>query len=448
MITPPILPARSVSVGLVLALVLGAITVARAQRGRGNTLGDGPWTYRTADAEFRVTVVAKGLSHPWSIAFLPDGDMLVTEREGRLRLIHNGLLDPAPVAGAPQVYANRLDGLLDIALHPKFADNKLVYLSYSKPGPDLRKGAEPLSARLPANLAQKNATGKTKTDAIARGRWDGHALVDVTDIFVADNWVDDSIATSSAVRIVFDRDGKLYMGLGAPNAPAARGKYAHSRGGRAQDPSSHGGKFLRLNDDGTVPKDNPFVGKAGYRPEIFTMGNRNAIGLTVHPVTGAIWETENGPADDDEVNILKAGANYGWPLVGYGRDYSGDFIGGVGAIGEEAGRPDAYKMYLEGMEPPLLFWAPTVAPGGMTFYSGDRFPKWKGSLFIALLKGQRLERVSFKEHGWVSRREALLGDLQQRIRDVRQGPDGFLYALTDEDAGAVLRIEPLPGASR
>ena len=431
--------AWSAAVAATLALT---VATGRAQRGRTAPLGDGPWTFKTPDAPFRVTVVTKGLSFPWGMAFLPDGNILVTERPGRLRIIRHGVLEATPVAGVPQVYAVYLDGLLDIALHPKFAENQLVYLSYSKPMPNLAPGAEPLAARLPANSAQKGAVGKMKTDAIARGRWDGRALVDVKDIFVADNYNDDSIRQPSAVRIVFGQDGKLYMGLGAPNAPASIGKFAHSRGGRAQDPGSHGGKFLRLNDDGTVPKDNPFVGKPGYKPEIYTMGNRNAIGLTVNPATGAIWETENGPADGDEVNILKAGANYGWPTVGMGRDYSGDFIGGVGAVGKEAGRPDANTMYMAGMEPPVLFWAPTVAPGGMTFYAGDRFPKWKGNLFIAIMKSQRLERVTFDDKGFVGRREWLLDDLKQRFRDVRQGPDGLLYLLTDEEAGAVLRIEP------
>ena len=425
-----------------MSIAICATLVAHAQRGRSTTLTDGPWNYRHADGDFRVTVVAKGLSHPWSIAFLRGGDMLVTERAGRLRLIHDGVLHPTPVAGLPPIYANRLDGLMDLALHPNFAENKLLYFSYSKPGPNLASGAAPLASLLPANLAQRGAAGKTKTDAVARGRWDGNALVDVKDVFVSDNWVDDSIATSSAVRIVFGRDGMLYMGLGAPNAPSASGKYTHSRGGRAQDPGNDGGKFLRLRDDGSIPKDNPFAGKPGYKPEIYTLGHRNAIGLTVHPTTGAIWETENGPADDDEINILEPGKNYGWPLVGFGRDYSGDFIGGAGAIGETAGRPDASLMYMPGMEPPVLFWSPTVAPGGMTFYSGDRFPKWKGNLFVAVMKGQRIERIVFNDKGWVTRREWLLDDLKQRFRDVRQGPDGFLYILTDEDAGAVLRLEP------
>jgi aldose sugar dehydrogenase len=194
-----------------------------------------------------------------------------------------------------------------------------------------------------------------------------------------------------------------------------------------------------------VPKDNPFVGKAGYKPEIFTMGHRNALGLAVNSGTGEIWENENGPADGDEINILRAGANYGWPVVGMGRDYSGDCIGGRAAIGDVAGRPDACRTTnLSGMEPPLSFWAPAVAPSGMAFYTGDKLPRFKGSLFVGVLKNQRLERFSFNEKGFISRPEWMLDDLKQRIRDVRQGPDGLLYVLTDEDAGALIRIEPVP----
>jgi glucose/arabinose dehydrogenase len=423
-------------------LVIGT-ALAHAQRGRSQTIADGPWTYRTADAQFRVTVVTKGLVKPWSMAFLPDGTVLVTELGGRLRVLRSGVLDPTPVAGVPVVHANRLTGLMDIALHPQFAQNGLVYMSYTKPGPSVAPGT-PLLASLVKEIAQAGGTGKTATTAVWRARWDGKALVDGKDIFVFDNWIDDSASQTEASRMVFGRDGMLYVGSGSPNAPAASGKLARSRGGRAQDPGSHGGKFLRLKDDGTAPPDNPFVKRAGYRPEIFTMGHRNMIGLTVHPTTGAIWETENGPADGDEVNVLKAGANYGWPLVGMGRDYSGDFIGGVGAIGPEAGRADAPTMYMAGMEQPLLFWAPAVAPGGMTFYSGDRFPRWKGNLFVAVMKNQRLERIAINENGTVGRREWLVDDLNQRFRDVRQGPDGLLYLLTDETAGALLRIEPLP----
>ena len=204
---------------------------------------------------------------------------------------------------------------------------------------------------------------------------------------------------------------------------------------------------MRLNDDGTVPKDNPFVGMVGHKPEIFTLGHRNALGLTVHPVTGEIWENENGPADGDEINILKRGLNYGWPLVGYGRDYSGDCIGGVGAIGE-VGRPDACRvMTLPGMEPPVRFWVPAVAPSGMTFYTGDKFPAWQGNLFVGVLKYQRLEKYNFDEKGQISRPQWMLDDLKQRIRDVRQASDGLLYVLTDESAGVLIRLEPAPEAA-
>lgn len=233
------------------------------------------------------------------------------------------------------------------------------------------------------------------------------------------------------------------MSTGAPNAPAISGKYAKSRGGRAQDPMSDGGKVLRLNDDGTVPQDNPFVSRSDYLPEIYTLGHRNILGMALRPTTGEIWTNENGPQDGDEINILKAGANYGWPVVGEGHDYSGDFIGGPLALGDPAAsNPDARHGFLPAMERPVIYWVPAVAPSGMTFYSADRFPKWKGSLFIGIMKYPRLERHVFNDKGLPVRREYLLDDLKQRIRDVRQGPDGFLYVLTDANPGALLRIEP------
>jgi glucose/arabinose dehydrogenase len=286
------------------------------------------------------------------------------------------------------------------------------------------------------------------TDAVARGVWNGHALTDVHDIFVDDNVQDDSIGPTnmgSDLRIVFGRDGKLYMGTGAANAPANSGKYAHSRGGRAQDPTSDGGKVLRLNDDGTIPQDNPFVGKPGYRPEIYTMGHRNILGMAVDPITGVIWEDENGPQDDDKLVILnKPGANYGWPIVGVGYDYSGDHIGGPIALGDPAAvNPGYLNGYLPGIEQPFLIWVPAVAPSGLAFYTGDQFPKWKGNIFIGSLKYRHLERHVLNDRGGPTRREYLLEDLKQRIRDVRQGPDGDLYVLTDEDQGALLRIEPV-----
>jgi glucose/arabinose dehydrogenase len=397
---------------------------------------------------FAVRTIADGLESPWSLAFLPDGSMFVTERAGRLRIIRNGMLDPKPIAGLPDIYVVRITGLMDVAVHPRFAENGFVYLTYTKLGPPLPAGEAPMATRfeLPYSIGGRPlpGTGKTSTVALARGRWNGTSLVDVKDIFVADDYQDDSLTQTSASRIVFGTDGLLYMSIGAPNAPAYSGPYTRIQGGRAQDPTSHGGKIVRLRDDGSVPPDNPYVGKNGYKPEIFTMGHRNSLGLTVHPQTGAIWEHENGPQDGDEVNILKAGANYGWPLVGMGRDYAGDYIGGRGSIGGPTARPDASSMFMAGMEQPFVFWTPAVAPSGMAVYTGDRFPTWKGSLLIGVMKYRRLERHVFNDKGWVVRREYYFEDLKQRIRDVRQGPDGFVYLVTDHSPGAVLRIEPAP----
>ena len=391
-----------------------------------------------------VTTIADGLDHPWCLAFLPGGDMLVTERPGRLRIIRNGVLDPTPIAGLPEVYVVGIGGLMDVALHPRFVDNQLVYLSYNKRGPVLPAGEEPMGWRLliPYQPGGRKPEGNRvqTTAALARGKWDGTKLTDVKEIFVADDWKDPTISPTNAARLAFGPDGMLYMADGAANAPAYKGPYARSQGGRAQDPSSHGGKILRLRDDGGVPPDNPFVGKAGYKPEIFTLGNRNTLGLAVNPQTGAIWEHENGAQDGDELNILKAGANYGWPVTGMGRDYAGDYVGGPESIGASAGRQDASKMYMPGMEQPFLFWTPAVAPSGMAFYTADRFPVWKGSVFIGVLKYRRLERIVLNEKGWPIRREYFLEDMKQRIRDVRQGPDGYLYLLTDESPGAVLRV--------
>ena len=396
------------------------------------------------NAEFRVETVATGLAYPWSVAFLPNGDMLVTERSAaRLRIIQQGVLDPKPLKGLPPIYTGSpLSGLMDIVLHPRFAENGYLYLSYSKPGPDLTPGTPPLSASIPASA--KPGKGKTKTDALLRARWDGKGLTDIREIFVDNNVMDDSISQTSALRLVFGSDGMLYMGTGAPTAPTASGIYSKSKGGRAQDPMSHAGKVLRLRDDGTVPADNPFVGKAGYLPEIYTLGHRNILGLAVHPTTGELWEHENGPQDGDELNILKPGKNYGWPITGMGHDYTGDFIGGPDAIGPEAGRADARNYYLANFEQPFLFWVPAVSPSGMAFYTGNRFPQWTGSLFIGVQKYKRLERHVFNDKGQPIRREYLLEDLKQRIRDVRQGPDGLVYLLTDENPGSLLRLEPNP----
>ena len=357
-----------------------------------------PQTFFSGETPIRVVPVARGLSHPWSLAFLPDGSMLVTEREGRLRIIRNGVLDPAPIAGVPKVFARVLGGLLDVALHPAFAQNRIVYLSYSKAGEN-----------------------NVSTTALARGRLDGAALTDVKDIFVANTWSKSN--TNYGGRIAFDRAGFLYLTLGERQEQQ-----------RAQDTKDHGGKVIRLRDDGSVPPDNPFVGKPGYQPEIYTLGHRSPQGLAMNPATGALWENEHGPLGGDELNILQAGKNYGWPLVTFGTDYDGT------KISDATTRAD--------LESPFLYWVPSIAISGLTFYTGDRFPQWKGNVFVGAMFAGRsrgtghLQRIVINEAGRPINREPLLTELRQRIRDVRQGPDGLLYLLTDEDDGMVLRLEP------
>jgi glucose/arabinose dehydrogenase len=350
-----------------------------------------PVEYATAEGmRIRVSVVTRGISHPWSIAFLPNDVWLVTQTHGGLRVVRNGVLDPEPVAGVPEVKPLRRSGLLEVTLHPKFADNSLVYLTYHKALPD-DEGAL----------------------ALARGRWDGKALQDVRDLFVT---MPDSGTVS---RMIFGPDGKIYMS---------------TAGGDAQDPTTHAGKILRLNEDGTVPSDNPFVGRAGYRPEIYTLGHRTTLGLTVHPTSGQIWQSENGPNGGDEVNVLVPGGNYGWPKVSLGRTYQGPW--------------HAQRFQGEGFIDPVVYWTPSIAVSGIAFYTGDRLAKWKGDLFVGgLRQGEiigtgQIQRVLLNERMEELRREALLTDWRHRMRDVRQGPDGLLYVLVDDDDGAILRIEP------
>jgi glucose/arabinose dehydrogenase len=370
-------------------------------------LADGPIVLDTAiQHQVRLTVI-KGFNQPWSMAFLPTGGILVTERPGRLRIVRDGVLDPNAVAGTPQVQAQGLAGLMDIALHPRFNDNKFVYLTYHKPAG--------------ANAGPGN---NAPVITLARGRWDGNALVDVRDIFSA-------IPNNNASRIVFGRDGMIYMSVGIGDPPAAA---------RAQDPNDLAGKVLRLRDDGTVPPDNPFVGRSGFRPEIYTMGHRNILGMAVQPDTGAIWACEAGPNGGDEINILQPGKNYGWPVVSFGRFYLGPRV--------------TEKPYQDNMEPPVVFWVPAITPSGLTFYTGDKFPAWKNNVFVGgLRQGEvprsgHIDRIDFNEKWEELHRESIFRDLQQRIRDVRQSPDGYLYALTAENAGALIRIEPFAGASR
>jgi len=407
----------SSALALTAFLVLTVFTFGEQDRGLGragrgaapaNVLGDGPWDFDTEQARIRVSVVTKGLDHPWALAFLPGGGMLVTERAGRLRVIRDGVLNPEPIGGLPQIRAVSLGGLLDIALHPRFNENRLIYFAYSKPGVE-----EPARATL----------------AVARARWDGGAtLTDLKDILVADGYHGGRGAPrgccgqgpadgSYGSRLAFDKEGFLYITSGDRNY-----------GEKAQDPSSHIGKILRIRDDGTIPPDNPFAGKEGYKPEIFSLGHRNPLGLSFHPVTGELWSTEFGPRGGDELNRIGAGKNYGWILVTNGNHYNGEPV----ASGANS---------VPGMEDPVLFWAPSINPGNLVFYSDDKFPAWKGNMLMGAMT-RSLLRATFDAQGKPARQEKMLTDLRQRIRDVRVGPDGLIYLLTDETAGAVLKIEP------
>ncbi|MBZ5579818.1 MAG: PQQ-dependent sugar dehydrogenase [Acidobacteriia bacterium] len=349
---------------------------------------------KAAPTQVRTVTLATGLWHPWSLAFLPNGDMLVTERNGKLRFIKDGRLDPEPIAGVPAVHSVRLSGLMEILPHPKFAENHWVYLTYTK-----------------------DVSDKMVATTLARGRLEGHGLVDVKDLLVCDPWAGDG---GSGSRLAWGRDGMLYMTTGASN------------GNAAQEPGSLRGKILRLKDDGTAAPGNPFEGRAGYKAEIYTMGHRNSLGLALNPVTGDLWSNENGPYGGDEINILKPGANYGWPKVSFGREYTGPKIPNFG----------------EGMTGPVVFWAPSIAPSGMAFYTGDRFPGWKNNVLVGAMLGgaaqgyPHLERLTFDQNWDETARQSLLTEMRQRIRDVRQGPDGLVYVLTDEENGALIRLEP------
>jgi glucose/arabinose dehydrogenase len=404
------------------------------------TLGDGPFTTESAlpaHRNLRVVVVAR-LVQPWSIAFLPDGGMLVTERGGNLRLIRKGVLDPNPVKGVPPVRASGLQGLMDVVLHPNFAQNRYVYLSYHSPvtppgAPAAAAPAPAPPAAAPPAAAQGGRAGRGGGGAqvagetrLARGVWNGSELTDVKDIFVTG-----ATGTESS-RLAFGRDGMIYMSVSAPGT----GEAVH----RSQDPTDYAGKTIRIRDDGSIPPDNPFVNRPNYKPAIYTLGHRNGHSMALNPETGEFWVTEQGPNGGDEINILKPGANYGWPFVSFGRNYMGPRI--------------SDNPIREGTELPIVFWVPSIAVTGGTFYTGDVFTGWKRNFFAGALRvGEtprtgHLERIQFNEKWEEIRRESLLTELHQRIRDVRQGPDGLLYVLTSEQAGAVLRIEPGPAPAK
>jgi glucose/arabinose dehydrogenase len=355
-------------------------------------------TFEAEDHSYRVVTVAEGLVNPWGLAFLPGGDMLVTERPGRLRIIRNGQLQATPIAGVPAVRAMGQGGLLDVALHPDFAQNRLVYLSYSK----------------------ANADGSEGTTAIVRGRLEGDALVDVQEIFEARAWSRTNGHFGS--RMVLD-DGYIYFTVGDRQAPPVNDA-SHP----AQQLGNHQGTVIRLHDDGRVPEDNPFVGQAGALPEIWAYGIRSPQGLVQHPTTGMLWELEHGPRGGDEVNVIERGRNYGWPIITYGINYNGQPITDITAR--------------EGLEQPAHYWVPSIATSGLAFYTGSAFPDWTGSLLAGGLTGQYLARLTVDGTRIVAE-EKLLDGYGERIRDVRDGPDGFIYVLTDSTEGRVIRLEPV-----
>ena len=378
----------------------------------GTPLGDGPWDFEVEAGTIHVEVVTKDLVTPWSLAFLPDGGMLVTERGGQLRIVRDGVLDPTPIAGLPPMYTPGIAGLMDVALHPDFESNRLVYLSYSKPSPD---------------AAPEDINNSRSSLAIMRARWDGgHELTDVEDIFIADAWYGDPPLPpkccgqgpafgSFGGRILFDDEGHLFVTSGDRNY-----------GEMVQDNANHFGKILRLNDDGSPADGNPGTYREGWAPEIWTTGHRNPLGLYLDRETGHLWSTEFGPRGGDELNLVEGGANYGWISVTQGYHYGGDIAKGVRNV--------------EGMiDPVFAFGPPSINPGNLTVYHGDEFADWEGDLLMVTMS-RTLERMEVTRGTAITARETMLTELGQRFRDVKVGPDGAVYILTDERSGALLRV--------
>jgi glucose/arabinose dehydrogenase len=351
-----------------------------------------PRVVRSERHAFRVVVLVEGLEHPWGLAFLPDGRLLVTERPGRLRLVANGRLDPQPIGNLPAIAVRGQGGLLDVALHPRYAETGWVYLAYAAAG-----------------------EGGIGTEVL-RGRLRDGQLTDVEVLFRLQP--KSGGGQHFGCRLVFDRTGHLYVTLGD------RGERD-----RAQRLDDHRGKIVRLQDDGRIPADNPFRDRTGARPEIFSFGNRNVQGAALHPATGALWTHEHGPQGGDEVNVIRAGQNYGWPVITFGREYGTGF-----RIGEGTSRADVTA--------PLHVWIPSIAPSGMAFYTGDRFPQWRGNVFAGALVDRSLVRLELDGER-VVHEERLMRDVIGRIRDVRSGPDGYLYLLSDSSKGVLARLEPV-----
>lgn len=345
-----------------------------------------------ATGGFKAVTLVNGLKHPWGMAFLPDGRILVTERPGRLRVIENGQLQPQPIIGLPAIAPRGQGGLLDVVLHPDYKGNGWIYLSYSAAG-----------------------NGGIGTE-VGRGRLQGNQFVDWQSIFRL--LPKSGTGHHFGSRIAFDNAGYLYITVGD------RGERK-----RAQRLDDHAGSVIRLHDDGRIPKVNPFIGKTGSHGEIYSYGHRNPQGATIHPVSGKLWIHEHGPQGGDEINIINPGNNYGWPVVSYGKEY----VSGI-SIGEGSHKP--------GITQPIYYWTPSIAPSGMAFYNGDKFPQWQGNLFVGSLKFQLLVRLEMDGEKVLSEERLLKGKLG-RIRDVRNAPDGFIYLLTDASNGLLVRLEPL-----
>jgi len=409
----------SLAVPLAGLLLLQPMANAQEPANLPSPLAGGPLTFATATGQrIKVTQVAGGLVHPYSLAFPDLQTMLVAERSGRLRIIKDGVLLPKPAWEAPPAPPgsppgnNPPDALHFIALHPGFAQNRLVYLTYPKYGP------------------------RGNTIAVGRGKLSGDALVEFQEIFVSDAW--ESYGANPG-RMLFARDGTLLVTVGDRDLYCCDGSENNSQRMKAQALDNDYGKILRIRDDGKIPPDNPFVGRAGALPEIFSYGHRNAYGLAYHPETGELWESEIGPLGGDELNILFPGHNYGWPLVSTGRNYTGTPV-------------SDHPWTREGMDDPRMFWNPVISPSGLIFYTGDRFKGWKGNAFVGALNGKALWRLSFNnpKPQQAEQHEVLLTSLDVRMRDVQQGPDGNLYIATERQSGGaapdgtVIRVEPAP----
>ena len=379
---------------LITATLVLAASASLVVSGQGTAL-------KSALHDYRVVTVVDGLVQPWAIAFLPGGDALITERPGRLRIVRQGKLLPQPVEGVPKVFHSSQGGLLEVMPHPDFASNRLLYITYSKPG----------------------ASDTESRTALIRGRFENDRLTQVEELFDA---VSQGRGHYSG-KIAFDKNGFLFLSLGDRQVPPEGKLEAHP----AQDLTNHHGKIVRLHDNGKVPTDNPFVNRTGARPEIWSYGHRNVQGLAIHPETGDLWADEHGPQGGDEVNRIQPGKNYGWPVIGFGVNYTTGLAIHAGT-------------HRDGMEQPVRVWVPSIGISGMMFYTGDKFPQWRGNMFVGGMNGQQLSRLTMSGQRIVNEEE--LVQQKGRIRDIRQGPDGFIYLVTDDRDGKptpVYRLEPV-----